>query len=198
MPTLERPVPADQAPEENFEPIKLGVPAELVLPLCHGWSSCFGGERGCLVSSNAHPPSISFSRWRPAVLQKPTPPWACRATLHCSVQRSPRGLRGGGDSGVVQAARVAAGQLSDQPRSSAPSCPSRPRTGPSTATPSAPETTVVEATGLHPLEAWGSGRQKPGLQVGLGPHLCFSPRDGQVGGQEGLSLLGFLSSEHSS
>ena len=130
--------------------------------------------------------------------RNPPPPWACRATLHCSVQRSPRGLCGGGDSGVVQAACVAAGQPSDRPRSSAPSCPSRPRTGPSTATPSAPETTVVEATGWHPLEAWGSGRQKPGLQVGLGPHLCFSPRDGQVGGQEGPSLLGFLSSEHSS
>lgn len=39
--------------------------------------------------------------------------------------------------------------------------------------------------GSHPLEAWGSGRQKPGLQMGLSPHLCFSPRDGQVGGQEG-------------
>ena len=64
--------------------------------------------------------------------------------------------------------------------------------------PVAPEVMVVEAMESHPLEAWGSGRQKPGLQVGLSPQLCFSPRDGQVGGQEGPSLLGFLSSEHSS
>lgn len=97
MPTLERPVPADQAPEENFEPIKLGVPAELVLPVCHGWGSCFGGERGCLVSSDAHPPSISFPRWCPAVLQKPTPTLGLQSdTPLLSPTLTPRPLWGWG------------------------------------------------------------------------------------------------------
>lgn len=61
---------------------------------------------------DAHPPS----RFLAGVELEIRPhPGACRVMpLHRSVQRSPRGLPGGGDAGVVRTTRVFTGQPSDQ------------------------------------------------------------------------------------
>ena len=118
MPALERPVPADQAPEESFEPIKLGVPAELVLPLSRVGLR-FGGERGCLASSGC-PPTIAFSSQRRAVLQKSAPTLGPAERCHSIAQSSAHpeaslvvGTPGGPDHSCVH--RTAEGPVRGPP-----------------------------------------------------------------------------------
>ena len=108
---------------------------------------------------DAHPPS-RFPAGVERSFRNPPPPWGLQsdATPSLSPALTPRPPWRWGRR-AVRTTRVFTGRPGDRSevlRSllsfQTPHCAPA-------ATPSAPETTVVQATWSHPLEAWGSGRQ---------------------------------------